>query len=48
MQHFEMGKLLQLKKAVKCVVKIGAPLSDLWDWRLGYKIPRTRIEFGAS
>ena len=47
MQHFEMGKRLQLKKAGKHVVKIGVTLSDLWEWSLGYRMPRTSSEFGA-
>ena len=48
MQHFEMGKWFQLKKAGKNVRKIGVPLSDLWEWILGYRMPRTSSEFGAS
>ena len=48
MQHFEIGEWLQLKKSGKNVGKIGVPLSDLWEWRLGYRIPRTIIKLGAS
>ena len=48
MHHFEMGEWLQLKKAGKHVRKIGAPLSDLWEWSLGYMMPRTSSKFGAS
>ena len=48
MQHFKMGEWLQLKKSGKHVGKIGVPLSDLWEWSLGYKMPRTSIELGAS
>ena len=48
MQHFEMGEWLQLKKAGKNVGKIGFPLSDLREWSLGYRIPRTSIKFIAS
>ena len=48
MQHFEMGDWVQLKKAGKHVGKIGASLSDLWEWSLGYRMPRTSSEFGAS
>ena len=43
-----MGEWLQLKKAGKHVGKIGVPLSDHWDWSLGYMMPRTSSEFGAS
>ena len=43
-----MGEWLQLKKSGKNVGKIGVPLSDLWEWRLGYRMPRTSSEFGAS
>ena len=48
MQHFEMGEWLQLKKAGKHVGKIDVPLSDLWEWSLGYRMPRTKYELGAS
>ena len=48
MQHFEMGEWLQLKKSGKHVGKIGVPLSDLWEWSLGYRMPHTSSEFGAS
>ena len=48
MKHFEMGEWIQLKKAGKNVGKIGVPLSDLWEWSLGYRMPRTRSELGAS
>ena len=48
MQHFEMGEWIQLKKAGKYVGKIGVPLSDLWEWSLGYKMPHTSSKFGAS
>ena len=48
MQHFEMGKWLQLKKAGKNIGKIGVPLSNLWKWSLGYRIPLNSSEFGAS
>ena len=48
MQHFEMGKCLQLKKTGKYVGRIGVPLSDLWEWSLGYIMPCTSREFGAS
>ena len=48
MQHFEMGEWLQLKKAGKHVGKNGVPLSDLWELSLGYRMPRTSSEFGAS
>ena len=48
MQHFEMGEWLQLKKAGKHVGKFGVPLSDLWEWSLGYRMPRTSSELGAS
>ena len=43
-----MGEWLQLKKAGKHVRKIGVPLSDLWDWSLGYMMPRTSSKSGAS
>ena len=36
------------KKAGKNVGKIGVPLSDLWEWSLSYRMPRTRSELGAS
>ena len=48
MQHFEMGEWLQLKKSGKDVGKIGVSLSELWEWSLGYRIPRTSSKFGAS
>ena len=38
----------QLKKAGKHVGKIDVPLSDLWEWSLGYRMPRTSSELGAS
>ena len=47
-QHFDMGECLKLKKAVKHVGKIGVPLSDLWEWSLGYRMPRTSSEVGDS
>ena len=48
MQHFEMGKWLQLKKAGKNVGKIRVLLSELWEWSLGYRMPRTSRMFYAS
>ena len=48
MQHFEMGEWLQLKNAGKHVGKISVPLSDLWEWSLGYIMSRTISKFGAS
>ena len=42
MDHLEMGKWLQLKNSGKLVGKIGAPLSNLWEWTLGYRMPHTR------
>ena len=48
MQHLEMGKWLQLKKAGKNVGKIGAHLSDLWEWSLGYRMPHNSSKFGTS
>ena len=48
MHHFEMGEWLQLKKAGKHVGKIGFHLSYLWEWSLGYRMPRTSSEFGDS
>ena len=48
MKHFEMGEWLQLKKAGRHVGKIGVPLSDLWEWSLGFRMPHTSGEFGAS
>ena len=48
MQHFEMGEWLQLKKAGQHVGKIGVTLSDLWEWSLGYRMPRTSSKLGAS
>ena len=47
-QHFEMGEWFQLKKAGKHVGKIGVPLSDLWEWSLGYRMPRTSSKLNAS
>ena len=47
-QHFEMGECLQLKKAGKHVGEIGVNLSDLWEWSLGYRMPRTSSELGSS
>ena len=43
-----MGEWLQLKKAGKHVGKISVPLSDLWEWSLGYRMPRNSSKFGAS
>ena len=48
MQHLEMVKWLQIRKERKHVGKIGVTLSDIWDWSLGYRMPHTRSEFGAS
>ena len=48
MQHLEMFKWLQIRKERKHVGKIGVTLSDIWDWSLGYRMPHTRSEFGAS
>ena len=36
------------QKGRENVGKIGVPLSDLWEWRLGYRMPHTSSEFGAS
>ena len=47
MQHFEMGRWIQLKKEGKHVGKIGFTLSELRDWSLGYRMPRTSSELGA-
>ena len=41
-----MGEWLQLKKAGKHVGKIGVPLSYLWEWSFGYRMPRTSSELG--
>ena len=46
--HFEMGEWQQLKKAGKNVGKIGVPLSELWEWGIGYRMPRTSSELDAS
>ena len=43
-----MGEWLQLKNSGKHVGKIAVPLSDLWEWILGYRMPRTSSKFGAS
>ena len=43
-----MGEWLQLKKSGKHVGKIGVPLSDLWEWSLGYRMPRIISKFDAS
>ena len=48
MQHSEMGEWLQLKDLGKHVGKIGVPFSELWEWILGYRMPHTSSEFGAS
>ena len=48
MQHFEMGEWIQLKKSGKHVGKTGVLLSDLWEWSLGYRMPRNSSKFGAS
>ena len=48
MQHFELGEWHQLKKSAKNVGKIGVPLSDLWEWNLGYRMPRTSRKLGSS
>ena len=47
-KKFEMGEWIHIKKAVKHVGKIGVPLSDLWKWSLGYRIPRTISDLGSS
>ena len=39
---------MKLKKAGKNVGKIGVPFSYLWEWSLGYRMPRTSSEIGAS
>ena len=44
MQNFEMGKWLQLKKMGKNVGKVSVPLSDLWEWSLGYRMPHIRSD----
>ena len=48
MQHFKMGEWIQPKKAGKHVGKIRVPLSDFWEWRPGYRMPRKSSKFGAS
>ena len=48
MQHFEMGEWIQLKNAGKHVGKIGVHLSVLWEWSLGYRMPRTSSKVDAS
>ena len=48
MQHFEMGEWLQLKNAGKHVGNSGVPFSDLCECGLGYRMPCTSSEFGAS
>ena len=48
MQHLEMGEWIQLKKSGNNVGKIDVSLSDLWEWSLGYRMPHTISEFGAS
>ena len=47
-QHFEICEWLQLKKAGRYVGKIGVHLLELWEWSLGYRMPTTSSEFGAS
>ena len=48
MKHLEMGEWLKLKKAWKNVGKTGVTLSELWEWRFGYRMPCTSSKFGAS
>ena len=48
MENFEMGIWLQLIKAGKHAGKIGSLFSNLWEWTLSYRMPRTRKEFDAS
>ena len=48
MKHFLMGEWLQPQKSGKNVEKIGVPLSDPWEWSLGYRMPCTRRNIGAS
>ena len=48
MQNLEMGEWFQPKNSGKHVRKIGVPLSDLLDWILGYRMPRTSSKFGVS
>ena len=43
-----MGKWLQLKKLGKHVAGIGAHFSNLWEWTLGYSMPRTRKDLDYS
>ena len=43
-----MGEWIQLKNSGKHVGKIGVPLSELWEWSLGYRMPRTSSDLGAS
>ena len=45
---FRNGQVASNQKGRENVGKIGVPLSDLWDWSLGYRMPLTRSEFGAS
>ena len=46
-QHLEMGEWLQHKKSGK-MLKIGVTLSDLWEWRLGYRMPCTSRNYVVS
>ena len=43
-----MGEWLQLIKAGKHVGKIGVPLSDLWEWSLGYRMSCTSSDLCDS
>ena len=46
--EFRNGRVASTQKGRKHVEKFGVPLSDLWEWSLGYRMPRTSSEFGAS
>ena len=48
MHNFEMGECIQPKMSGKHVGKIRVPLSDFWEWSLGYRMPRNSSKFGAS
>ena len=45
---FRNERVASTQKVRKKCWKIGVPLSDLWEWSLVYRMPRTSSKFGAS
>ena len=45
---FRNWQVASTQKGRKTYWKIGVPLSDLWEWSLGYRMPHTSSELCAS